>query len=89
MISWAYGYNSRDTGTHHSDRHPLAKLRDYIWRMCDHKEQWERVEDRKALAEQYPKIKQYLEMDSWIEDNPSIKSFLSELVENNETKTAE
>jgi len=89
VISWAYGYNSRDTGTHHSDRHPLAKLRDYIWRMCDHKEQWERVEDRKALAEQYPKIKQYLEMDSWIEDNPSIKSFLSELVENNETKTAE
>ena len=47
------------------------------------------MEDRKALAEQYPKIKQYLEMDSWIEDNPSIKSFLSELVENNETKTAE
>ena len=60
-VEWAYGYNSRDTGTHHSDRHPLAKLRDYIWRMCDHKEQWERMEDRKALAEQYPKIKQYLE----------------------------
>ena len=87
IVSWAYGYNSEDTTRQHTDRHPLAKLRDYVRYYLERKTRDD--EDIKkhiqGMREHLQEIKEDLEIDNYIEDNASIKDFLSYLEWKNET----
>ncbi|MBO7692666.1 MAG: hypothetical protein J6T10_08580 [Methanobrevibacter sp.] len=87
IVSWAYGYNSEDTTRQHTDRHPLAKLRDYVRYYLERKTRDdENVKKHiQGMREHLQEIKEDLEIDNYIEDNASIKDFLSYLEEKNET----
>ena len=63
IISWSNGYNSRDTGTSHSWRHPIAKLRDYMYWLYDNKTT--REEEIKEAKKHIKEIKADLEEDNW------------------------
>lgn len=85
IISWAYGYNSHDTWTVHEARHPVAKLRDYVWWLYDNKysSEWE-----KAIAEMkqhLEDVKHDLNIDDWLDGCSGIKDFISSLENGNET----
>ena len=82
IISWAYGYNSNDTGRSHEWRHPVAKLRDYIWWFKDY---WWDKDETEELKKHLEEVKADLNIDNWLEGNWSIKEFLSSL----ETQTDE
>lgn len=81
IVSWAYGYNSNDTWTSHSDRHPLAKLRDYVWYLYDHKD----AIGISKMQEHLWEVKQALEIDGWLDGCSGVKEFISSLEWNNET----
>jgi len=83
IVSWAYGYNSNDTGRYHEWRHPLAKLRDYIWWLKDYRDT--NPDEVEKLKEHLEEVKADLNIDDWLESNWSIKEFLSSL----ETQTDE
>jgi hypothetical protein len=83
IVSWAYGYNSNDTGRYHEWRHPLAKLRDYIWWLKDYRDT--NPDEIEKLKEHLEEVKADLNIDDWLESNWSIKEFLSSL----ETQTDE
>lgn len=84
IISWAYGYNSRDTWLSHSDRHPLAKLRDYMWHLADNRTTTEIKTEIEKMKEHLADVKQALEIDGWLDGCSTIKDFISSL-ETNET----
>ena len=83
VISWWYGYNSNDTHLEHTDRHPLAKLRDYIWYVYDHKNGIEQ-EEKDLITKNYNEIKSDLEIDGWLDNNENVKEFLSTLEKTDE-----
>lgn len=86
MISRAYGYNSNDTGREHDCRHPLAKLRDYIWWVYNNREEtsdeWKAI--RQWITDNYADIFKDLEIDTWLEGSDT-RDFISSLKANNET----
>jgi len=85
IISWAYGYNSNDTWTGYDWRHPVAKLRDYVWYLNDNKDRTDvktEIEKMKWYLEQ---VKRDLNLDDWLEWCHTIKDFISSLEWNNET----
>ena len=83
IISWAYGYNSADTGRTHDDRHPLWKLRDYIWYVYDHQNEiWMQIAS--WLVENYNEIKAELEINGWLDNNSWVKEFLSKFEKKDE-----
>lgn len=86
VISWAYGYNSEDTTRRHEWRHPLAKLRDYIWWVYDNRgwewKEWEKV--RQGVKENLAQIKHDLNIDNWLQESSGINEFLSSLENDNE-----
>ena len=86
MISRAYGYNSNDTGREHDWRHPLGKLRDYIWWVYERRnDDNEEIKQTKQLIKEHiTEIKADLNIDDWLE-NSSVKDFISSLEANNET----
>lgn len=69
LIIWAYGYNSADTGTEHEWRHPVAKLKDYIWYIYQHRTEntLAQEEARKQIKENFAEIKKTLENDNWLD----------------------
>lgn len=86
MISRAYGYNSNDTGREHDWRHPLGKLRDYIWWVYERRNE-DNDEIKQAIQwmkENIAEIKADLNIDSRLE-NSSTKDFISSLEADNET----
>lgn len=86
MISRAYGYNSNDTGREHDWRHPLGKLRDYIWWVYERRNDGndEIKQTIEWIKEHITEIKADLNIDDWLE-NSSVKDFISSLEANNET----
>lgn len=81
IVNWAYGYNSNDTWMSHDWRHPLAKLRDYIWYA------YERKDDAKWqewIKENLEQIKADLNIDDWLDGSETIKEFLSTFENKNE-----
>ena len=84
IISWAYGYNSRDTWLSHDGRHPLGKLREYLWYIYDHRESEETKTKIEELKEHLTEIKEDLNVDFWLEWASGIRDFISSL-ECNET----
>lgn len=87
IISWAYGYNSNDTWLSHSDRHPIAKLRDYIWWVYENKNrETEEIEQAiQWIKDNIEWIKNDLNVDGWLEWCSGIQEFISNLEGNNET----
>lgn len=87
IISWAYGYNSNDTGISHEWRHPVAKLRDYIWRVYDNRNNPDVITPDiiKNIKENLEWIKHDLNLDDWLDGCSSVREFLSSLEANNET----
>lgn len=85
IISWAWGYNSQDTGTSHSGgRHPICKLKDYMrWardnrsELSDKAKQW--IKDNLAS------IKADLSIDDYLDECNELKEFLATFEDNNET----
>lgn len=86
MISRAYGYNSNDTGRERGWRHPLGKLRDYIWWVYERRsEDNDKIKQAiEWIKEHITEIKADLNIDDWLE-NSSTKDFISSLEANNET----
>lgn len=82
IISWAYGYNSTDTGLCHGWRHPLAKLRDYIWWLYKNKSS--KLDDVEEVKKNLAQIKHDLSIDDRLRDNNGIDLFLSSLEKGNE-----
>lgn len=85
LISWAYGYNSNDTWLSHDWRHPLAKLRDYLWYLNDNKDRAETKLEIEEMKKHLAEVKQALEIDWWLNGSDTIKNFISSLEWNNET----
>ena len=85
VISWAYGYNSRDVWLSHSDRHPLAKLRDYMWYLNDNQDKDEVKTEIEKAKEHLADIYQALKIDNWLENCQTIRDFISSLEWDNET----
>lgn len=85
IISWANGYNSRDVWLWHNGRHPLAKLRDYMWYLDDNKDREETKLEIEKAKEHLEEIKQALEIDDWLNGCGEIKNFISSLEWKNET----
>ena len=85
IISWANGYNSRDTWTWHNWRHPIAKLRDYMWYLNDNKNNSETKIEIEKMKWHLQEIKQALEIDDWLSGCNDIRDFISSLEWNNET----
>lgn len=93
IISWAYGYNSNDTWLGHSDRHPIAKLRDYVWWAYDNKdtEDETRKKEIAKMKEHFEEIKETLNLDGWLDGCSWVKEFLEQFdvyfpnITNNET----
>lgn len=86
MISRAYGYNSNDTGREHDWRHPLGKLRDYVWWVYERRNE-SNDEIKQAIEwmkEHIAEIKADLNINDWLE-NSSTKDFISSLEANNGT----
>ena len=84
-ISWANGYNSNDTWLSHSDRHPVAKLRDYVWYLYDNRNDNNTKTKIEEMKKHLVDVKQTLEIDNWLEGCPDIRDFISELEWDNET----
>lgn len=84
IISWAYGYNSQDTGRSHDWRHPLWKLKDYIWYIYEHRNELD-AEAIEWIKKNYAQIKHDLNIDEWLEGTSGIKEFLSNFEGENET----
>lgn len=82
IISWSYGYNSEDVWMSHEWRHPLAKLRDYVWYLYDNKDKKEEI---KEMVEHLWEVKHDLNIDDWLDGCSWIKDFISSLEWNNET----
>ena len=86
MISRAYGYNSNDTGREHNCRHPLAKLRDYIWWVSNNRDdtsdEWKAI--RQWITDNYADIFKDLEIDTWLEGSET-RDFISGLRAKDET----
>ena len=81
IISWAYGYNSADTGRTHDGRHPIWKLREYMWYVYDHQnELW--MEECQWLTDNYNEI--MAEIGERVESRSDIKNFLSQFEKKNE-----
>lgn len=78
VISWAYGYNSNDTGISHDWRHPLGKLKDYFWYIYDHKSQLT-DEQKQNIKQNIKQIKHDLNIDGWLGEAPEIEMFLNSL----------
>ncbi len=76
IISWAYGYNSTDTGREHDGRHPLGKLKDYLWYAYDHRNELD-SETTEWIVKNLETIKHNLSIDNWLENCPDIQAFLS------------
>lgn len=85
VVSWAYGYNSNDTWLYHEWRHPLAKLRDYIWYAYEHKQNEEIKTEIEWMKKCLWDVKSDLEVDEYLEGCNDIKDFISSLEANNET----
>ena len=85
-ISWAYGYNSDDTWRYHDWRHPLAKLRDYVWRVYEHRNEETEWRDKikQWIRDNYAQIEHDLNIDNWFNDSTT-HDFISSLGANNET----
>lgn len=77
IVSWAYGYNSADTGTSREWRHPAWKLREYMRWLYDHRDN----DEIKGVKEHLEEIKADLEDY----DCSTIKDFISSLESENET----
>ena len=86
IISWAYGYNSDDTWRYHDWRHPLAKLRDYVWRVYEHRNEETEWRDKikQWIRDNYAQIEHDLNIDNWFNDSTT-HDFISSLGANNET----
>ena len=86
MISRAYGYNSNDTGREHECRHPLAKLRDYVWWVYNNRDEtsdeWKAI--RQWITDNYTDIFKDLEIDTWLESSDT-RDFISGLRAKDET----
>lgn len=82
IISWAYGYNSRDTGMTHDWRHPLDKLKDYLWYVYDHRNELN-LETTEWIIKNLETIKHNLSLDNWLISCPEIQAFLSSFEEQN------
>lgn len=78
IISWAYGYNSDDTWLAHGWRHPLGKLREYIWYVYNHINTISSDEKQK-LKENLTEIKKELNIDDYLDGCDEIKVFLASL----------
>lgn len=78
IISWSYGYNSQDTWLSHSWRHPLGKLRDYVWYLHDHRNELSEVVKQK-FKENLQQIKTDLNIDNWLDECQDIRNFISTL----------
>ena len=85
IVSWANGYNSNDTWMSHDWRHPLAKLRDYMWHLHDSKEETETKTEIEKAKGHLKEIKQALEIDDWLNSCGTIRDFISSLEWQNET----
>lgn len=85
IVIWSNGYNSRDTWTWHNWRHPIAKLRDYMWYLNNNKDKTETKTEIEKVKEHLAEVKQALEIDDWLEGCQTIKDFISSLEWNNET----
>ena len=84
VVSWGYGYNSNDTWTEHEWRHPLAKLRDYIWYASDNRSRDEVKTEIKEMVKHIKDVKHDLDIDEWLAGCETIRDFISSL-ETNET----
>lgn len=84
LIMRAYGYNSDDTWTSHCDRHPLAKLRDYIWYLYENENKPIVKEEIEKMKWHLQEVKEALEIDNYLENNSEIKDFISSLEWDNE-----
>lgn len=77
LIIWAYGYNSGDTWRQYTDRHPIAKLRDYIWYVYEHKDSEGMDKEITEIKNNIKDIVADLDRDKWLEDCESwIKNFI-------------
>lgn len=85
IVSWGNGYNSRDTWLSHGWRHPLAKLRDYIWYIYDHRDETETKKEIEEMKKHLWDIKQDLQVDEWLAEGSDMSRFISSLEWNNET----
>ena len=81
IITWGYWYNSSDTWMSHEDRHPLAKLRSYLWWAMDNS----RPDIEDEIKKHIEQIKHDVELDGRLEDNLSIKEYLSRIESRDET----
>ena len=84
IINRAYGYNSDDTWLSHNWRHPLGKLKDYIWYVYDHRSTISSDEKQK-IKENLTEIKRELNIDNYLDECNDIKVFLDSLEWGNET----
>lgn len=88
IISWAYGYNSNDTGRSHDGRHPLWKLKDYIWYAYDHRDE-SNLERTEWIVKNLEAIKHDLNIDNWLDSCQDIKNFISDFEEPNAEQSEE
>lgn len=85
IISWAYGFNSRDTWTSHDWRHPVAKLRDYLWYLNDNKDKDSVKNEIELMKQHLEDVKKDLELDNWLQGCSTISNFISSLEKKDET----
>lgn len=85
IISWANGYNSKDTWTRYDWRHPVAKLRDYVWYLNDNKSRTEVKTEIEKMKWHLEQVKRDLNLDDWLAWCHTIEDFISSLEWQNET----
>ena len=76
IINRAYGYNSEDTWLSQNGRHPLGKLKDYLWYAYDHINTIS-SEEKQKIKENLTEIKE--ELEDYLEWCQDIKDFLASL----------
>lgn len=85
IINWAYWYNSDDTGRTKDWRHPVWKLKDYIWHLYNDDVEWAEIDDLKLHLDE---VRKELNIDWWLDRSERTKEFLDKL-ENKANETDE